>query len=72
MPFKEDPVLVILDICESNLSILAIRVAKENLIFMLTLPPNTSHKLKPFACTVFGSYKTYYNAYLNNWMQAKM
>jgi len=39
---------------------------------MLTLPPRTSRKLQPFDCTVFGSYKTYYNAYLNDWMQAKI
>lgn len=45
-PCKEDPALVNLDTYESNLSILAISVAKENWIIMLTLPPYTSHSYR--------------------------
>jgi hypothetical protein len=68
----EDPALLILDNHETHLSahlsITAINVAKENEIVMLTLPRHTSHKLQPLDCTVFGSYKAYYNACLNDWM----
>jgi hypothetical protein len=67
-PCKEDPALLILDNHEPHLSITAINVAKENGIVMLTLPPHTSHKLQPMDHTVFGPYKAYYNACLNDWM----
>jgi len=43
-------------------------VAKETVIFMLTLLNHTSHKLQPEEFTVFGSYKTYYYTSLNDWM----
>jgi hypothetical protein len=43
-------------------------VAKENGIPVPTVPPHTSDKLEPLVCTVFGPYKTYYNACLNDWM----
>ena len=59
---------MILDNHESNLLIPAISVAKENGIFLLTLPPLTAHKLEPLDCTVFGLYKTYYNSCLNDWI----
>jgi ABC-type branched-subunit amino acid transport system substrate-binding protein len=59
---------LILDSRESHLSIPAINVAKENGIVFLTLPPNTSYNLQPLVCTVFGPYKVYYNACLNDWM----
>jgi hypothetical protein len=67
-PCKEDPVLLILDNHESHISITAINVAKENGIIMLTLPPHTSHKLQPLDRNVFGPYKAYYNACLNDWI----
>jgi hypothetical protein len=67
-PCKEDPALLILDNYESHLSVTAINVAKENGIVMLTLPPHTSHTLQPLDRTVFGPYKAYYNACLNDWL----
>ena len=67
-PCKEDLVLLILDNFESHLLIPAINMAKENGILLLTLPPHTSRKLEPLDCTVFGPYKTYYNACLNDWI----
>ena len=65
---KEHTVLLVLDNHKSHLSIPALNVAKENDNFFLTLSPHTSFKLQPLDCTVFGPYKTYYNACLNNWM----
>jgi hypothetical protein len=67
-PCKEDPVLWILHNHESNFSILAINVAKENGIFLLTLLHHTSLKLQPLDCTVFGPYRAYYNACINDWI----
>jgi hypothetical protein len=67
-PCKEDPALLILDNHGSHVSITAINVAKENGVVILILPPHTSRKLQPLDCTVFGPYKAYYNACLNDWM----
>jgi len=43
-------------------------VAKETVIFMLTLISHTSHKLQTDEFTVFSSCKTYYYTCLNDWM----
>jgi hypothetical protein len=69
-PFKEDPVLWILHNHESYFSILAINVAQENGIFLLTLLHHTSRKLQPLDCTVFGPYTPSYNACINDWMMS--
>jgi hypothetical protein len=47
-------------------------MVKENGIVMLTLPPHTLHKFQPFHCTVFGPYKTYYEADLHYWKEANI
>ena len=49
---KEDPVHLILDKHDPHLSIPTIVVAKENDISLLTLPPHTSHKLRPLDCNI--------------------
>jgi len=59
---------VILDNRESHLAIPAINMAKENGIFLFILLPHTSPKLQPLDCTIFGPYKSYYNACLHDWM----
>jgi hypothetical protein len=43
-------------------------VAKDSGIFLLTLPPNTAHKLQPLDSTIIVPYITCYNAYLNDWV----
>jgi hypothetical protein len=44
-------------------------VAKENGgTILFTLLPHISHTLQPLFCTIFGPYKTYYNACLHDWM----
>jgi hypothetical protein len=63
---KEDPVLLILDSYESHLAIPVINRAKGNgSTALLTLLPHISHTLQSLDCTIFGPYKTYYNACLN-------
>ena len=68
---KEDPVLLILDSYESRLAIPIINTTKEDgSIALHTLLPHTSHTLQPLDCTIFGPYKTHYNACLNEWMMS--
>jgi hypothetical protein len=56
---KEDPVLLILDSYELQLTIPVIHTAKGNGgIALLTLLPHTSRTLQPLDCTIFGPYKT--------------
>ncbi|CAI6358618.1 unnamed protein product [Macrosiphum euphorbiae] len=43
-------------------------MTRENHILFLTLPPHTSHKLQPLDQTVFGTYKTFYNQAVKEWM----
>lgn len=65
---KEDQVLLILNSYESHLAIRVINTAKGNgSISLLTLLPHISHTLQPLGCTIFGPYKTYYNACLYEW-----
>jgi len=56
---KEDPVRLVFDNHESQLSIAAFIVPNENDISFLTLPPHTSPKLRPLNCTICGPYGTY-------------
>jgi len=65
MPGKKNPVYLILDNHEFQLSISANIVAYENDISKLKLPPHTSHKLRPLNCTICGPYGTYDNIWLN-------
>lgn len=53
---------------ESHITIEAMKLARENHIVFLTLPPHTSHKLQPLDQTVFGPYKTFYNQAVKKWM----
>lgn len=53
---------------ESHVSLAAIELAKSSGIILLTFHPHTSHKMQPLDRTVFGPFKTYYNAAINNWM----
>ena len=68
MSGKEDPVCFIFNQYDSELSIPAIIVTKQNDISLITLPPHTSHKLWPLDCTIFGPYGTYGNYCVNDWI----
>ena len=52
MSGKEDTVRLILDKHESQFSNSAITMTKENVISLLTLPPHTSHNLRPLDCNI--------------------
>lgn len=67
-PSVENKILLIMDNHESHITVEAIKLARENHIIFLTLPPHTSHKLQPLDRTVFGPYKTFYNQAVKEWM----
>lgn len=60
--------LLIYDNHESHVSIAVIKLAKENGVILLTLPPHCSHKIQPLDKTVFGPLKRYYNEACRNWL----
>lgn len=67
-PSKERPVLLIMDNHETHISIEIIDKARDNGITLLTLPPHTSNHLQPLDLSVFGPFKTQYNAAADRWM----
>lgn len=66
---KQNPSLLIMDNHESHISIDSINLAKENGITILTLPPHCSNRLQPLDVTVYGPFKSFYNAAVDSWLQ---
>lgn len=67
-PTQEFPVLLLMDNHISHVSIEAKKLARENNVCLLTLPPHTSHKLQPLDRTVYGPLKSYYNSGCQSWL----
>lgn len=67
-PTSEAPVLLIMDNHEAHISLQIIKLAKENHVILLTLPPHTSHKLQPLDKTVYYALKKYYNQHCQAWL----
>lgn len=65
---KDNPCLLILDNHESHLSIEVLNFCKENGIVMLSFPPHTSHRLQPLDRSVYGPFKKFYFASVDDWM----
>ena len=55
---RENKILVLLDNHETHISLSVIDKAREKGIVLLTIPPETSHKLQPWDKTVFVSFKS--------------
>lgn len=66
---KQNPSLLIMDNHESYISIDSINLAKENGITILTLPLHCSNRLQPLDVTVYGPFKSFYNAAVDSWLQ---
>lgn len=66
----ENPVLLILDDHESDVSIDSLNFARANGIHMLTLPPHCSHKLQLLGKAVYGPLKTYYNRSMDSFVRS--
>ncbi|XP_017302856.1 uncharacterized protein LOC108253432 [Diaphorina citri] len=63
----EKPILVTFDGHGSHLTYNVTKIAQENGLILLCLPPNTSHALQPLDVGVFGPMKTEWKNILKNW-----
>nr|XP_039250156.1 uncharacterized protein LOC120327864 [Styela clava] len=59
-------VLLIFDNHDAHVSLRAVDMAKANGVVVLTIPPHTSHKLRPLDKTVYGPYKRAYARAMDN------
>eukprot|EP00794_Sanderia_malayensis_P018367 gene18367-20214_t len=67
---KDSKVLLILDGHKSHTkNIQLIDYAKENGLFLLSLPPHTSHKLQPLDRSFFKGLKSGFNVACNSWLR---
>ncbi len=64
---KENPTLLVYDNHESHMSCEVIMLARENGVFIVTLPPHTSDQLQPFDLSVNKALKTVYNFAVDSW-----
>ena len=63
-------IINLLDNHESHTSLASIDFARENGITLLTIPPQTSHRLQPLDITVFGPFKGAYASAIDGWMRS--
>ncbi|XP_054709205.1 uncharacterized protein LOC129218910 [Uloborus diversus] len=62
------PYLLLLDNHDSHLSIQVLNFCKDNGIILLSFPPHTSHRLQLLDVSVYGPFKRYYFAAVDNWL----
>ncbi|KAF2905345.1 hypothetical protein ILUMI_00828 [Ignelater luminosus] len=65
---SENPTLLIYDNHESHISLATVEKARKFGVNILTLPPHCSHHMQPLDVSVFGPFKSYYNAAVDSWM----
>ncbi|KAF2890589.1 hypothetical protein ILUMI_15584, partial [Ignelater luminosus] len=65
---SENPTLLIYDNHESHISLATVEKARKFRVNILTLPPHCSHRMQPLDVSVFGPFKSYYNAAVDSWM----
>ncbi|KAF2885440.1 hypothetical protein ILUMI_20720 [Ignelater luminosus] len=65
---SENPTLLIYDDHESHISLTTVEKARKFGVNILTLPPHCSHRMQPLDVSVFGPFKSYYNAAVDSWM----
>lgn len=69
-PSKEDRVLLVLDGHYSHTrNIDVIRLARENYISIISLPPHSTHKLQPLDKSFMGPFKVYYSEEIRHWIR---
>ncbi|KAG1714542.1 hypothetical protein GQR58_001134 [Nymphon striatum] len=66
---QNNKVLLILDNHDIHISLDVIDYARANGVVLLSFPPHCSHKMQLLDRTVFGPFKTYYNAAADDWMK---
>lgn len=67
---KERPLLLLFDGHTSHVSISLIKLAKEENICLLKLPPHTTHVLQPLDAIPFGSFKKNWDEEVSEWQRA--
>ena len=58
---KSNPVLLVLDNHSSHISLSSYNFCRENGVYLLSLPPHSSHRLQPLDVTFHGPLKTAFN-----------
>lgn len=66
---KEDKVLLIVDGHSSHKYVEVLKLAKENGVFLLCLPPHCTHRLQPLDVSFYGPMKTYYYQEVSRWLK---
>ena len=66
-PAVDHEVVLVINNHESHVSLASREYAKKNSIFIVTLPPHTSHRTQPLDRAVFGPMKTYMNSACDAW-----
>jgi len=70
-PSKERPVCLVLDGHSSHTrSLEALDYAKTNGVILLSLPPQTTHRLQPFDVGFFKPLQTYYDIHISTWLHS--
>lgn len=64
----KNPAILIYDNHESHITYDVVEMAKAHGVIIVTLPPHCSNKLQPLDVAVFGPFKAYYNAAIENWL----
>lgn len=65
---KDDPTILVMDNHESHLSLLALDIAKDNGVTVVTLPPHCSHRMQPLDVSVYRSFKAHINSAMDSWL----
>ncbi|KAF2900936.1 hypothetical protein ILUMI_05249 [Ignelater luminosus] len=65
---SENPTLLIYDNYESHIFLATVENARKFGVDILMLPPHCSHRMQPLDVSVFGPFKSYYNAAVDSWM----
>lgn len=69
-PTEEFPVLLILDGHYSHTRNLdVIKIARQNHVYIISLPPHSTHKLQPLDKTFMGPLKSYYSEEIRTWLR---
>jgi len=71
-PTKESPVLILLDGHSSHKSLDVINFCRTNHIYLISLPPHTTHKLQPLDRTFMKPFKNAYHERCDMWMRANV
>ncbi|KAG8328582.1 hypothetical protein J6590_108290 [Homalodisca vitripennis] len=65
---KDNPVLLVMDNHASHISINAVNFCRDHEIYLLTIPPHSSHKLQPLDKCFFKPLKDFFAQMCDQWM----